>query len=287
MQTLENSLALAHFRDAEARVHRRTDLLFGVLFVVQFIGAVVATILLTPRTWSGSESSVHIHVWAGLGIGALLCIMPLILIVFRRGQPVTRYTIAVAQMLYSALLIHLSGGRIEAHFHIFGSLAFLAFYRDWRLLIPATGVVLVDHVVRGLFWPESVFGVLVASPWRSLEHAGWVVFEDMFLAISCIQSRREMKAIAVSQAETEGARDSTERLVEERTEDLRKQTEALARSEERFRLAVQGAQHGIWDWNLKTNKVFYAPRWKQLIGCDDAEIGDSPEEWLSRIVSER
>ena len=40
-------------------------------------------------------------------------------------------------MLTSALLIHLTGGRIETHFHVFGSLAFLAFYRDWRVLVPA------------------------------------------------------------------------------------------------------------------------------------------------------
>ena len=53
----------------------------------------------------------------------------------------------------SALLIHLTGGRIETHFHVFGSLAILAFYRDWRVLIPATVVVALDHMLRGLFWP--------------------------------------------------------------------------------------------------------------------------------------
>ena len=48
-------------------------------------------------------------------------------------------------MLMGALLIHLTGGRIEAHFHIFGSLAFLAIYRDWRVLITASLVVVLDH----------------------------------------------------------------------------------------------------------------------------------------------
>ena len=43
-------------------------------------------------------------------------------------------SVAVAQMLWSGVLIHLTGGRIETHFHVFGSLAFLAFYRDWRVL---------------------------------------------------------------------------------------------------------------------------------------------------------
>ena len=73
-----------------------------------------------------------------------------------------------------ALLIHLTGGRIETHFHVFGSLAFLAFYRDWRVLVPATIVVALDHLLRGIFWPQSVYGVLVASEWRWLEHAAWV-----------------------------------------------------------------------------------------------------------------
>ena len=82
-------------------------------------------------------------------------------------------------MLMGALLIHLTGGRIETHFHVFGSLAFLAFYRDWRVLVPATIVVALDHMLRGIFWPQSVYGVLVASQWRWVEHAAWVLFEDV------------------------------------------------------------------------------------------------------------
>ncbi len=272
-------------REAESRVYRRTDAMFGILFVVQFFGVVAAALFISPRTWSGSESSVHVHVWAGLVLGALLCLMPLALIVFRRGEAVTRYTISVSQMLFSGLLIHLTGGRIEAHFHIFGSLAFLAFYRDWRLLIPATAVTAADHVVRGMFWPESVFGVLVATPWRAFEHAGWVIFEDIFLAASCVQARREMVEIADSRARLEGAYRETEQQVRDRTAELTERTESLERSEERFRLTVLGSQHGIWDWDLTSNTVYYAPRWKQLFGYADDEIGDSPEEWLGRIVS--
>ena len=96
-------------------------------------------------------------------------------------------------MLMGALLIHLTGGRIETHFHVFGSLAFLAFYRDWRVLVPATIVVALDHLLRGIFWPQSVYGVLVASQWRWLEHAAWVVFEDVFLVVSCLRSVAEMR----------------------------------------------------------------------------------------------
>ena len=96
-------------------------------------------------------------------------------------------------MLMSALLIHLTGGRIETHFHVFGSLAFLAFYRDWRVLVPATVVVALDHMLRGIFWPQSVYGVLVTSNWRWVEHSTWVIFEDVFLVVSCLRSSVEMR----------------------------------------------------------------------------------------------
>ena len=104
-------------------------------------------------------------------------------------------------MLMSALLIHLTGGRIETHFHVFGSLAFLAYYRDWRVLIPATLVVAADHATRGIFFPQSVFGVLTASPWRWVEHATWVLFEDVFLAMGTARSLHEMMCSARENAQ--------------------------------------------------------------------------------------
>ena len=58
----------------------------------------------------------------------------------RPGETLTRHVVAVGQMLTGALLIHLTGGRIETHFHVFGSLAFLAFYLDWRVLVTASAV---------------------------------------------------------------------------------------------------------------------------------------------------
>ena len=123
-------------------------------------------------------------------------------------------------MLMSALLIHLSGGRIETHFHIFGSLAFLACYRDWRVLVAASAVVALDHFVRGVYFPLSVFGVLTASPYLWMEHAAWVVFEDVFLIISIRQSIQEMLGIAERQAALEAVNFGIERTVAERTAEL-------------------------------------------------------------------
>ncbi len=189
-----------HQRD---RIQVRTDGLFAKLFVLQYFAAIYAALAISPKTWMGSESSVHVHVYAAVILGALIFSFPLYLIKKMPGAVLTRHTVAIAQMLFSGLLIHLTGGRIETHFHIFGSLAFLSFYRDWRVLASASAIVAADHFLRGVFWPQSVFGVLTADGWRWLEHAGWVLFEDIFLYFAISQSLQEMQGIAEHQAKTE------------------------------------------------------------------------------------
>lgn len=59
--------------------------------------------------------------------------------------------------------------------------------------------------------------------------------------------------------------------------------EDLKESQERYAVAVQGANDGVWDWNLKSNEVYFSPRWKSMVGCTEDQIGNKPEEWLSRI----
>ncbi|MBI4913775.1 MAG: EAL domain-containing protein [Acidobacteria bacterium] len=62
--------------------------------------------------------------------------------------------------------------------------------------------------------------------------------------------------------------------------------EALRKSEERYALAARGANDGLWDWNLRTQAVFYSTRWKEMLGWADHEVGTAPEEWLGRIHPE-
>jgi diguanylate cyclase (GGDEF)-like protein/PAS domain S-box-containing protein len=66
----------------------------------------------------------------------------------------------------------------------------------------------------------------------------------------------------------------------------RKAQEALRESEERYALAVRGANDGLWDWNLKTNEIYLSPRWKAMLGYDENEIGNSLAEWFGRIHPE-
>ncbi|HEX3645785.1 MAG TPA: ATP-binding protein [Vicinamibacterales bacterium] len=199
--TLDSTLAVERragelYTSYQRDIYKSTDRLFAGLMGFQWIAGIVFALWVSPLAWSGSVSRTHVHVWAAIVVGGIISLFPALLGLFRPGRPSTRYTIAVAQMLMGALLIHLTGGRLETHFHVFGSLAFLAFYRDWRVLVPATIVVALDHMLRGAFWPQSVYGVLVASQWRWLEHAAWVIFEDVFLVVSCLRSVKEMRETA-------------------------------------------------------------------------------------------
>ena len=64
----------------------------------------------------------------------------------------------------------------------------------------------------------------------------------------------------------------------------RKQTEqALRESEERWLLALKGANDGIWDWNFRTNEVFFSRRWKEMLGISEDDIDNTLEEWSKRV----
>jgi diguanylate cyclase (GGDEF)-like protein/PAS domain S-box-containing protein len=62
--------------------------------------------------------------------------------------------------------------------------------------------------------------------------------------------------------------------------------DALRESEERYALAARGANDGLWDWDLETQRVYFSTRWKAMLGYEESEIGDSPDEWLSRVHHE-
>ena len=198
-ETRADALFQRHFVTAA----RLTDHGFAILLLLEWLAGILIALVISPRVWAGIDSQVHLHIWAAVLLGGLIISAPLALAYFRPGWSGTRYSIAISQMLMSALLIHLTGGRIETHFHIFGSLAFLAFYRDWKVFVPATTVVVLDHVVRGILYPTSIYGVLNAPLWRIGEHAWWVAFEVLFLGFACVYANSEMRVMARNSARLE------------------------------------------------------------------------------------
>ncbi|MEK6301468.1 MAG: PAS domain S-box protein [Acidobacteriota bacterium] len=243
------------FHEHQVAIYARTDRLFAGLMGLQWIAAIVIAVSLSPRTWAGASGRVHPHVWAALLLGGVVAILPIVLGLTRSGATSTRYVIAVGQMLMGSLLIHLTGGRVETHFHVFGSLAFLAFYRDWRVLVPATAVVVVDHLLRGLLWPQSIYGVLAVSGWRTLEHAGWVVFEDIFLVISCLRSNDDMRDRAVQNAKQDAG-------------------------DRRYGSLVRAISQVVWRTDAE-GRVDDIPQWRAITGQSVFEV--SGVGWLDAL----
>lgn len=212
-----SAIAAEILLEQQQQLCQRTDRLLGWLMIGQWVFAIGIAVWFSPFTWMGTASQTHPHVWTAILLGGSIASLPIYLAFFQAGVVSTRYVIATGQMLMSGLLIHLTGGRIETHFHVFGSLACLAAYRDWRVLLLAAAVTTLDHFFRGIYWPRSVYGALDSNILRSFEHFGWVIFEMVFLMIACLRSREEMAGIANREAQIRVAYSDVERQVAERT----------------------------------------------------------------------
>jgi PAS domain S-box-containing protein len=62
-----------------------------------------------------------------------------------------------------------------------------------------------------------------------------------------------------------------------------KAEEALKESESRWKFALEGAGDGVWDWNIQSGEAFYSPRYKEMLGYSEDDIGNTSDEWVKRI----
>jgi diguanylate cyclase (GGDEF)-like protein/PAS domain S-box-containing protein len=58
---------------------------------------------------------------------------------------------------------------------------------------------------------------------------------------------------------------------------------ALKRSEERFALAAEGANDGLWEWDLRTQEFYFSARWRAMIGLPASGGIGRAEEWIGRV----
>lgn len=234
-------------------VGKHVDFMFCMLLVVQYFAIVLMAQWISPRTWIGSSDYLHVHVGMAFAFGAVLSAFPILLVMTSPGARLNRYVIAVAQMLNSALLIHVTGGRIESHFHVFGSLAFLSLYREWQVLAVATVVVAVDHAARGVWWPKSIFGTDVGTNFRWIEHAVWVIFEDVVLILGCEFWRRDMKEKAEQAEQLVQISGEAKRLAEQDAAHARELAEYALREMGTMREALE--EHSILSVADRSGKI--------------------------------
>lgn len=185
------SLIAAH----RHQLYRSVDRRFGWLFLAQWLlWAVFAMLIAPPRM---GTASLFPPSWNPLFLDLVLLVPAGYLILKHAGEARTRFVIALTQGLTSLLLIDSMNGRLESCFHIFASMVFLSAYRDWRIL---SGIALLAVLVPALSAEGVVVGgFALGSGWRWLEYEGWLIFEAVFLIHGCLQSRKEMLAVAEQQ----------------------------------------------------------------------------------------
>jgi diguanylate cyclase (GGDEF)-like protein/PAS domain S-box-containing protein len=66
----------------------------------------------------------------------------------------------------------------------------------------------------------------------------------------------------------------------------KKVEQALRESEERYALAARGSNDGLWDWDFRTGKIYFSPRWKIMLGLQEHDAGSDPEAWFTRVHPE-
>src|SRR5262245_39444132 len=86
------------FEQAIRTLRERTDHMFAWLLLAEWIAGVSVALFLSPLSWSGRSSTIHLHVWAALILGGLITVFPAYLAYRRPGQALTRHLVAAGQM---------------------------------------------------------------------------------------------------------------------------------------------------------------------------------------------
>lgn len=263
---------------------KRVDQIVTWLMIAQWFAGIAFAIFYSPFTWIGQHYEIHVHVWAAILLGAAISGFSILWIRLHSESTRSRYGVAICQMLWSALLIHLSGGRIEAHFHVFASLAILSLYRDWRILAMASAVVAIDHFVRGVYYPLSAFGVSAESPYRWIEHTSWVVFEIGFLIPGCMRLRREIRELCAKQIDIEVSKSSVARQVAARTQELVLANQMLAKATQEsatLALVARYTDNSVMITDDKTRIEWVNAGFSRITGFELKEVvGKTPSEFL-------
>ncbi len=196
------------------------DKTFQQIFIFQWILVISISLWRSPLTWIGETPFINPHLSFSVFFGGLIVFIPIFLIKKNPGTELSMYLVTFCQALFSMMIIHVSGGRIESHFHVFGSLAFLVSYRSYNVIIFSSLLIAIGHLVMGTYSPIDLYGSQDISSWRTVEHVAWIVFEDIFLFSILKNKMLFMKRIAFHQDLTEQTLLRVEDLVIARTAEL-------------------------------------------------------------------
>ncbi len=212
---------------------RRTDRLFAWLLVFQWLAAITGAIWIALPAHIRPIDAIW---WATLA-GALASGVPLLLIWRYPGTALTRHTIAASQMLWSSLLMEFTGGHLGSHFPVFASLAILACYRDWRVLLTATAVFVAREIGWQTLWPFDSLEVI-----REWERLVFLFLEVAALTLVIRLNVRENWLLAVGQARLEESNRRLDAEFRRRSANYREYTERLERIRDELHVQAKELQ---------------------------------------------
>ncbi|MDU0352757.1 methyl-accepting chemotaxis protein [Paraglaciecola aquimarina] len=134
-------------------------------------------------------------------IGIPILALPLLLSFTQPSRPVTRYAFAIAVQLFAALHIQQTYALTELHFEIFVMLAFLSYFKDWKVIAVGTATVAIHHII--FYWVQSTGGNLLVfeegkvSFFILLIHAVFAVAEGLVLGVMAKRNYTEAKGALV------------------------------------------------------------------------------------------
>jgi diguanylate cyclase (GGDEF)-like protein len=188
-------------------------------------GLVPSGQLLTPAVWAQRHRGIVWLLWlhvAGVAVFALVRgktvghavaeVTPMALCALAAALPAlgrrARSAAAVLGLITAeAVIVHLSGGVVEAHFHFFVMIGVITLYQDWLLFGLALGYVVVHHSVLGLLAPHDVFNhaAAVRSPWKwALVHGAFVLAASVAYLVNWRLSERQAVEISRLVSRLEG-----------------------------------------------------------------------------------
>ena len=180
------------------------------------------------------------------------------------GRDVRASLATLALVMSSAILVHLSGGLIEMHFHFFVVVAVVALYQSWMPFLLAIGFVLLHHGVIGVLDSQAVYNhsSALAHPWR------WAAIHALFIAGESAAALTTWKLNEISLAGERQSRSQLEHVVGDLAE-------------------AQSLTHiGSWDWNVVTGEILWSDELYRIFGVEPDGFVPTYEKYLALVTDD-
>ena len=238
---------------AQLTVH--THRILWALFAVQWLVALVLA-------WQDATPGES-RFWFTATLGGVLSVPALLFALGAPLAPWTRHFTAACQVGWSMVFLWLLDGQPEAQFHLFVSLTFIAFYRDWSVLLSATAVALGYQAVHLLVLSDAYL-VGASLWWRLAGQSAWVAAEFVVLLFAIQQSLKTVWNFAAHASALQLSNESIGKDIQERTTEL-------ARSREQYRLISETTRAVPFELDLAQGRFTYiGPQAEKILGFPEA-----------------